>query len=293
MITKNNKSTIGSLRRLSIVPVIAICLYLFACKQDRPVAVTGTPELAEKAVENKQVVDDVYSPDEVFTVVETMPMFNGKPAEEGFREYVGKNTQYPEKAQEQGISGRVFIEFIIDPDGNMRNVNVIRPVNPLLDNEAVRVIRESPKWTPGYQRGIAVPVKFTFPVVFKLNGSSSSDPKSPQSPASTDGIFSIVDEMPMFNGKPAEEGFREYMGKNTRYPDKAAIDGIQGRVFIEFVINPNGTLVDAKVIRPVDPLLDAEALRVINASPAWTPGKMDGKKVSVKYTFPVEFKLNN
>ena len=106
-------------------------------------------------------------------------------------------------------------------------------------------------------------------------------------------VFTIVEDMPLFNGKPAEEGFREYVGKNTQYPAVAQENGISGRVFVEFTINQRGELVDAKVIRPVDPSLDAEALRVIRSSPKWTPGKQRGKTVKVKYTFPVQFKLNN
>ena len=106
-------------------------------------------------------------------------------------------------------------------------------------------------------------------------------------------VFTIVEDMPLFNGKVAEEGFREYVGKNTNYPAVAQENGISGRVFVEFTIDRSGSLVDAKVTRGVDPLLDAEALRVIRSSPKWTPGKQRGKTVKVKYTFPVQFRLNN
>jgi len=106
-------------------------------------------------------------------------------------------------------------------------------------------------------------------------------------------VFTIVEDMPTFNGKTAEEGFREFVSKNTVYPPVAQENGISGRVFVEFTINQQGDLVDAKVMRGVDPLLDAEALRVIRSSPKWVPGKQRGKTVKVKYTFPVMFKLNN
>lgn len=106
-------------------------------------------------------------------------------------------------------------------------------------------------------------------------------------------VFTIVEDMPMFNGKPAEEGFRDYVGSNTKYPSVAQENGISGKVIVEFTINQKGELVDAKIMRPIDPLLDAEALRVIRSSPKWTPGKQRGKTVKVKYFFPVVFKLNN
>ena len=106
-------------------------------------------------------------------------------------------------------------------------------------------------------------------------------------------VFTIVEDMPLFNGKPAEEGFRDYVTKNTSYPAVAQENGISGMVLVQFTINQQGDLVDASVVRPVDPLLDAEALRVIKSSPKWTPGKQRGKTVKVKYTFPVRFRLNN
>ena len=105
----------------------------------------------------------------LFAIVEDKPMFNGKDAETGFREYISKNTMYPPVAQENGITGRVFLEFAIGRDGTVTDVRVLRGVDPLLDNEAVRVIRSSPKWTPGMQRGKPVKVKYQFPVFFQLN----------------------------------------------------------------------------------------------------------------------------
>lgn len=106
-------------------------------------------------------------------------------------------------------------------------------------------------------------------------------------------IFTFVEDMPLFNGKVAEEGFRDFVSKNTVYPAVAQENGVSGRVLVEFTINQQGDLVDAKIMRGVDPLLDAEALRVIRSSPKWTPGKQRGKTVKVKYVFPVNFRLNN
>ena len=105
----------------------------------------------------------------MFAIVEDKPLFNGKDAETGFREYIRNNTQYPPVAQENGITGRVYVEFTIGTDGSVSDVRLLRGVDPLLDNEAMRVIRASPKWTPGMQRGKPVKVKYQFPVFFQLN----------------------------------------------------------------------------------------------------------------------------
>jgi TonB family protein len=104
-------------------------------------------------------------------------------------------------------------------------------------------------------------------------------------------VFTIVEEMPLFNGKPAEKGFRDYVNLNTQYPKEAKSDGIIGDVLVRFTIDVDGSLVDAKVVGSIHPLLDAEALRVVQSSPKWTPGTLKKKPVEVKYTFPVRFRL--
>ena len=105
--------------------------------------------------------------EEVFFIVEDMPKFAGG-GKEKFREYIAQNLQYPPIAAENGISGRVFVQFAVDNAGNVVDVKVVRGVDPALDKEAVRVVKSSPKWTPGKQRGRPVKVQFTFPIVFVL-----------------------------------------------------------------------------------------------------------------------------
>ncbi len=102
-------------------------------------------------------------------------------------------------------------------------------------------------------------------------------------------IFTVVEEMPEFPGGQGE--LLKYLGKSIRYPVIAQENGIQGRVVCAFVINRDGSIVDAEVLRGVDPSLDKEALRVINSMPKWKPGKQRGKPVRVKYTVPVVFRL--
>ncbi len=104
-------------------------------------------------------------------------------------------------------------------------------------------------------------------------------------------VFYIVEDMPTFNGgEPATE-FRKYIAQNLRYPEIAAENGISGRVIVQFAVNKVGTVVDANVVRSVDPALDKEAVRVVMTSPKWTPGKQRGKAVKVLFTFPINFVL--
>ena len=112
-------------------------------------------------VEEEEVVEA-----EVFTIVEEMPAYPGGDAK--LYEYLGKNIKYPQIARESGIQGRVFVNFVVEPDGSVSNVKVMRGIGGGCDEEAVRVIKTMPKWKPGKQRGKAVRVTYTIPVVFKL-----------------------------------------------------------------------------------------------------------------------------
>jgi len=103
-------------------------------------------------------------------------------------------------------------------------------------------------------------------------------------------VFFIVEDMPSFQGK-GQEGFRTWIAKNLRYPEIAAENGISGKVYVQFAVNSKGQVVDAVVVRGVDPALDKEAVRVVTASPKWSPGKQRGKAVKVQFTFPINFVL--
>lgn len=127
---------------------------------------------ANLGVEIMDYVSDVY--EEVieeeaipFMMVEEKPSFMGGDANK-FSKWVGENMVYPEIARENGIQGRVTLQFTIEADGSLTNIKVIRGVDPSLDKEAVRVVSTSPKWTPGKQRDKAVRVVYNFPVYFQL-----------------------------------------------------------------------------------------------------------------------------
>jgi periplasmic protein TonB len=101
-----------------------------------------------------------------FAVVEDKPLFPGGDA--ALMSFIANNTKYPEIAKENGIQGRVFVQFIIDEKGKVTNVKIARGVDPYLDQEALRVVKLIPDWKPGKQRGKAVPVNFIVPINFRL-----------------------------------------------------------------------------------------------------------------------------
>jgi len=104
---------------------------------------------------------------EVFFIVENMPEFPG--GDMALRKYIAQNVVYPEIAKENGLSGKVFVQFVINQKGEVENVKIARGVDPTLDKEAIRVVQNLPKWKPGSQRGKPVKVSYTVPINFQLN----------------------------------------------------------------------------------------------------------------------------
>ena len=118
-------------------------------------------EYVAPVIEEEEVVEQ-----EIFQIVEEMPEYPG--GDKKLLEYVAKSVKYPQIARESGIQGRVFVNFVIEPDGSVSNVKVLRGIGGGCDEEAVRVIKSMAKWKPGKQRGKAVRVTYTLPVNFKL-----------------------------------------------------------------------------------------------------------------------------
>ena len=229
---------------------------------------------------------------DVYEVVENMPEFpNGGMT--ALMKYLSDNIRYPEAAHKAGIQGRVTVQFVVGKDGSIGNVSILRGVNADLDAEAIRVISSMPKWKPGTQKGEPVKVKYTVPVMFRL----APEPVEKIDETTVVGyhtpvageVYDVVDKMPEFPG--GMTGLMQYLSKNIRYPAEAQTKGIQGRVTVAVIINTEGKAVNASIVRSVDPILDAEALRVASTMPDWVPGTKDGKPVNVKYTFPVTFRL--
>lgn len=118
-------------------------------------------------VESSAGEEEEVEEEQVIYFAEEMPSFQGGDLNK-FRDYVQKNTKYPEAAAEMGIQGRVRVSFVVEKDGRVSNVKVISGVDPLLDREAVRVVQSSPRWEPGKQRGKPARVGYNIPVVFYL-----------------------------------------------------------------------------------------------------------------------------
>ena len=133
--------------------------------------VKGNDDANGEILKAKEVIAEPEPPkheeeNKVFDIVEQQPLFPGGPA--ALMKYLSENTKYPVVAQENGVQGRVTVQFVVEKDGSISDVHVLRGVDPSLDKEAVRVVKSLPRWTPGKQNGITVRVNYRVPVLFRL-----------------------------------------------------------------------------------------------------------------------------
>lgn len=133
--------------------------------------VKGNDDANGEILKAKEVIAEPEPPkheeeNKVFDIVEQQPMFPGGP--EALMKYLSEHTKYPVVAQENGVQGRVTVQFVVEKDGSISDVHVLRGVDPSLDKEAVRVVKSLPRWTPGKQNGITVRVNYRVPVLFRL-----------------------------------------------------------------------------------------------------------------------------
>ena len=133
--------------------------------------VKGNDDANGEILKDKEVIAEPEPPkheeeNKVFDIVEQQPLFPGGPA--ALMKYLSENTKYPVVAQENGVQGRVTVQFVVEKDGSISDVHVLRGVDPSLDKEAVRVVKSMPRWTPGKQNGITVRVNYRVPVLFRL-----------------------------------------------------------------------------------------------------------------------------
>jgi len=252
-------------------------------------------------LESLSTLGDKPENDSIYQIVDEMPQYPG--GEKAMMEYVAKNVKYPQEAKDKEIQGRVFVSFVVEKDGSVSTVKVLRGIGGGCDEEAVRVVSSMPKWKPGIKDGKPVRVSYMMPLNFKLTEgqpakpSKKADANKPDMKPDKDGVYQIVEEMPRFPGD--EKALMEYLKSNLQMPEKYKGDDAEFRLaeyrtFVRFVVTEDGSISDVNLIKKTEGFkdLDDEALRVVKAMPKWEPGKMGGKPVKVYFHLPVVFKFN-
>lgn len=261
-------------------------------------------ETADCYIDSAKQIDK----NEVYQIVDKMPEFPG--GEKALLNFISENIVYPQSAKDKNISGRVFVTFVVEKDGSVSDVKLLRGIGKECDEEAMRVVKAMPKWKPGMNEGKPVRVSYALPIHFRLddNGKRSeydvvekvenkivvdhdADPILSQQTKTNDEVFQIVEKMPEFPG--GEKALLNFIAENIVYPQSAKDKNISGRVFLSFVIDKDGSVTDVKVMRGIDKECDAEAMRVVKAMPKWKPGMNEGKPVRVSYMLPISFQLKD
>jgi TonB family protein len=223
----------------------------------------------------------------------------------GWNKYLSENLRYPPNAQRKGIEGTVIVAFVVNTDGTTTDIEILRSVGGGCDEEVIRIVKGSPKWTPGMQRGTPVRTRMRLPLRFMLGGTDTSRDSTEVSlnavplPPATDGqdstkenseiFFDLVDTPPSPVG--GLEAWQRHLSDNLTYPTSARMRGIQGTVLVSFIVNTDGTIEAIELVQGIGGGCDEEAIRTIKISPNWTPGMIKGKAVRTRMKIPISFKL--
>ena len=259
---------------------------------------TASSNTKEKSLQDKDIVP--------FNIVDKVPVFPGCEGDddkrgcfhEYIRRHIRKNFNYPEEAQQREIEGIVTVMFMIDKEGAITHIRA-NGKEQLLTDESKRIISLLPAMKPGVHQGKKVKVPFSIPITFKITADTNS--RKHELVNASDDIavpFAVVEEVPVFPGCENETDPRacfqakmqKHIAKNFRYPEEAQKLGIQGRVNLMFMIDPQGDITGLRIRGP-HKLLEEEAARIISLLPKMKPGKHRGKAVRVPFSMPITFKL--
>ena len=214
--------------------------------------------------------------------------------------FLSTKVRYPKEAEKRGEQGKAYVQFVVKSDGNVDYVQIAKTSgSKVLDDEAVRVVKSMPRWTPAKQDGENVSSMLTLPVAFKLGDVPTVAVDAPEGKnevvdvkitAVDEDIYQVVEQMPEFKG--GMDALMKYLSSNINYPQEAKDKNIQGKSLIRFVVEKDGSITDVEVARSSgNDLLDQESLRVVKSMPKWNPGKQSGRAVRTRFVLPVMFRL--
>jgi TonB family protein len=272
MMLHKKSSQTSLLKLLALLPIVAVALAVNAEKvQD--VVYTNTVAPSVEELVNEEILQAEPQPAEVVDEAKNKPI----------------TFQVVFSPEDSPIAGVTVL--IVETGKPVKSAETDKDGKFVLDNPVVGSLVTFT--VVNYSKGIRITKDMVakgdvVKVAFEANRSEKEEPEGTPDPNKA---YDVVDEMPQFPGGPY--ALFEFISKNIQYPKEAEDANLQGRVIVSFVVEKDGSVSNAKVVRPIDPLLDAEALRVVNSMPKWIPGKQNGEAIRIKYTVPVTFRLED
>ena len=211
-------------------------------------------------------------------VPEQMPNFPG--GETALMKYISEHLVYPQEAKDAGVEGRVFIGVVVMEDGNLACTKVLKGLGYGCDEAALEVFEGMPNWMPAMQRGKAICYPYEVPVFFGQKQEIVEQE-----------LIHVVENMPEYPG--GFDALLDFINGNLEYPQEAKDAEIEGKVFVSFIVEKDGSLSSIKLLRGIGYGCDEAAMDVVRKMPKWKPATQRGKPVRMQYQFPVNFKLEN
>lgn len=221
-------------------------------------------------------------------------------------EHIKNNFQYPNSSYNKGIQGRVLVNFVIDKEGNSKITNTLFPYKgEELRDEANRIVNKLPKFIPGKQSGVKVNVQYTLKIMFDIPGVKKTNIRKKVNTIDLDEVYTFdeLERTPTFkecfsNFDDSFDCFanelKKHVIKNFAYPVDALDNNIEGIVYVSFIINSEGDVVNIKAKGPKDgEVLEIAAKKLVEKLPKLKAGYRDYKRVNTKYQFPIEFSLED
>lgn len=231
--------------------------------------------------------DAVVNKTEEIPTVDTNPEFPGGP-ETLYNDFLKKNYKMPNVAN---LKGKVYVTFTVEKNGTLSNIKVLRDIGYGTGEEAIRVLKLSPKWIPAKKNGKPVRWQYSFPITV-IGNEPPSAAKLFNLTQNSSVIPVIEEENQVYNTaglevKPEFPGGQEALESFLKNNYQKTQKDLKGKVYATFIIEKDGSLSDIKILRDIGYGTGTEAIRVLKKSPKWTPGKQNNKVVRVLYSIPI------
>ena len=321
MLLKNQSNKRNLLKYMLLIPVAGVLFWGISCENKDSSSLSGNgdnwgEEVVSSMMDNQKGKEMVaYMSEESshhgFFVNVKEPKGHPKPenqlllkGSQTVQEYLNSEIQYPEEAKVNNISGLVYAYFEIDRKGRVQNARIIDGISEAFDKEVLDAIKNMPDWEPAHSMGKNLVMQLLMPISFaqvtdesdvkkfkQRVGIPSEWVKDEENKADEkQKLFIVVEHQPQFPG--GEEARMQYLIDNIDYPKEAQKKGIEGTVYVTFIVEADGSITNAKVLRGIGGGCDKEALEVVENMPNWEPGKKDGEPVRTQFNMPIQFSLS-